>query len=173
MKTKIGIELSIIACISLGCIFVTIYYLYLRGHGDSHYDAIDDVNQTMENGTHTQNDVEYDHILKPSSEAANKYLPAVTLDPNARVFEVTGINYGYDVSEIRVRQGETVTIQFESTDGFHDIVIDEFSVASKKVEPGVRTSVTFVADRVGTFEYYCSVGSHRAHGMVGSLIVEQ
>lgn len=34
------------------------------------------------------------------------------------------------------------------------------------------TSVTFVADTLGTFEYYCSVGNHRAQGMVGNLVVE-
>lgn len=98
---------------------------------------------------------------------------SVTLDPNARVFQVRGINYGYDVKEIVVKKGETVTIEFESTDGFHDWVVDEFEARTDRVQPGTRTSVTFVADEIGAFEYYCSVGSHRAHGMVGKLIVEE
>lgn len=98
--------------------------------------------------------------------------PTVTLDPNARVFKLTGVNYGYDVQEIVVKEGDTVTINFESTDGFHDLVIDEFAIATKRVQPGVKTSVTFVADKKGTFEYYCSVGSHRTSGMVGKIIVE-
>lgn len=98
---------------------------------------------------------------------------SVTIDPNARVFAVTGINYGYDVKEITVKKGDTVTINFESTDGFHDWVIDEFDAKTSKVQPGVPTSVTFVADKAGTFEYYCSVGSHRMHGMVGKLIVQE
>ena len=34
------------------------------------------------------------------------------------------------------------------------------------------TSVTFIADQEGSFEYYCSVGNHREEGMVGTLIVE-
>jgi plastocyanin len=29
-----------------------------------------------------------------------------------------------------------------------------------------------VADKKGTFEYYCSVGQHRALGMKGKLVVE-
>lgn len=102
--------------------------------------------------------------LSPAEE------PAV--DPNAQVFVVKGVNYGYDVKEIRVKKGDTVTIQFESTDGFHDLKIDEFNAATQKVQPGTPTSVTFVADEAGTFEYYCSVGEHRAHGMIGNLIVE-
>lgn len=88
------------------------------------------------------------------------------------IFAVTGANYEYSLSEIRVKKGDTVTINFESADGFHDWVVDEFSAATDRVQPGSQTSVTFVADKVGTFEYYCSVGSHRANGMVGKLIVE-
>ena len=34
------------------------------------------------------------------------------------------------------------------------------------------TFVEFTVDKTGTFEYYCSVGQHRANGMVGNLIVE-
>ncbi len=98
---------------------------------------------------------------------------SITLDPNARIFKVTGINYDFDTKEIRVKKGETVTIDFESTDGFHDLVIDEFNARTKKVQPGVHTSVTFVADKAGTFEYYCSVGANRAKGMVGNLVVEE
>jgi plastocyanin len=97
---------------------------------------------------------------------------SVTLDPYAKVFAVKGVNYGFDVKEIKVKQGDTVTINFMSSDGFHDWKIDEFAAATQKVQPGTPTSVTFVADKKGEFEYYCSVGQHRAHGMVGKLIVE-
>lgn len=94
------------------------------------------------------------------------------IDPDAKVFEVRGTNHEFDVEEIRVKKGETVTINFESMDGFHDWAIDEFDAQTNKVQPGTQTSVTFVADQSGTFEYYCSVGNHRAQGMVGKLIVE-
>jgi len=96
---------------------------------------------------------------------------SVTLDPNARVFKVTGVNHKFDVTEITVNKGETVTINFESTDGFHDWVVDEFDAATAQVRPSTPTSVTFVADEAGTFEYYCAVGNHRAQGMIGKLIV--
>lgn len=88
------------------------------------------------------------------------------------VFTVKGVNYAFDVDEIRVKEGDTVTINFESSDGFHDWVVDEFDAATAQVRPGTPTSVTFVASKAGTYEYYCSVGSHRAQGMVGNLIVE-
>ncbi|MFT5036907.1 MAG: plastocyanin [Candidatus Azotimanducaceae bacterium] len=88
------------------------------------------------------------------------------------VFDVGGVNFAFDVTEIKVKEGDTVTINFESNDGFHDWVVDEFDAATERVRPGTPTSFTFVADKKGIFEYYCSVGSHRANGMVGNLIVE-
>jgi len=94
-----------------------------------------------------------------------------SVDSISKVFAVKGVNFAYDVSTITVNEGDTVTINFESSDGFHDWVVDEFSATTEKVKPGVSTSVTFVADKAGTYEYYCSVGSHRAEGMVGKLVV--
>lgn len=95
----------------------------------------------------------------------------VTTGDNQTIAMV-GTNYAYDVSEIRAEVGDTITIDFVSEEGFHDIVIDEFDVASERVSEGESTSVTFTVDRPGTFEYYCSVGNHRALGMVGTLVVE-
>lgn len=94
------------------------------------------------------------------------------IDPNAKLFTVTGSNFVFDVEEIRVKEGDTVTIHFMSAEGVHDFVIDEFNVQTQKVGTGEVSSVTFVADKKGTFEYYCSIGSHRANGMEGKLIVE-
>lgn len=91
---------------------------------------------------------------------------------DTKTFDLSGTNFAYDVTEIRVQEGDTVTINFESADGFHDWVVDEFSAATEKVNPGQVTSVTFVANKAGNYEYYCSVGKHRQNGMVGTLIVE-
>lgn len=91
---------------------------------------------------------------------------------NAVTIEVTGRNHEFDMKEIRVDEGDTVTINFSSADGFHDFVIDEFDAATERVNTGETSSVTFVAEKAGTYEYYCSVGNHRAMGMVGTLIVE-
>lgn len=87
-------------------------------------------------------------------------------------FTFDGFDFGYDLKEIRVKEGDTVTINLTVSDGFHDWVIDEFGAATKQIRTGDTASVTFVADKTGTYEYYCSVGQHRANGMVGKLIVE-
>jgi plastocyanin len=90
----------------------------------------------------------------------------------AKEFTVTGSNFKFDMSEIKVKAGDTVKITFKNAGGFHDFVIDEFNVAAKQQNGPVEETVTFVADKAGTYEYYCSVGQHRAMGMKGNLIVE-
>ena len=90
----------------------------------------------------------------------------------AKVFTVDSFSFGYDVTEIRVAEGDTVTINLTNSGGFHDWVVDEFNAATEKIAEGENTSVTFVADKAGTYEFYCSVGSHRAQGMVGTLVVQ-
>jgi len=45
-------------------------------------------------------------------------------------------------------------------------------VVSDTVSGGQKTTVQFVANQTGTFEFYCGVGSHRDLGMVGQLIVQ-
>lgn len=105
----------------------------------------------------------------PSGGAAQE--PDVT-------FTLTGENFRFRMDgevnpELRVQQGDLVRIEFSSADGFHDWVNDEFEAATERVRPEEgMTVVEFVADEAGEFFYYCSVGSHRAQGMEGRLIVE-
>lgn len=94
-----------------------------------------------------------------------------TVEPTERTFTLDSFNFGYSMDTIEVNEGDTVTINLTSSDGFHDWVVDEFDAATGKIREGETTSVTFVADTAGTYEFYCSVGSHRAQGMVGTLVV--
>ncbi len=97
--------------------------------------------------------------------------------PSVKTFKLTGENFkffmnGVENSQIKVKEGDKVRIEFTSTKGFHDWKVDEFSAATEKVNDGGSTFVEFVPDKKGTFEYYCSIGQHRKNGMKGSLIVE-
>lgn len=94
------------------------------------------------------------------------------MTPEVKTFNLTAKNFTFSQKEIRVKKGDKVIINLESTDGFHDLVIDEFGARTEQINTGGKTSVEFVADKAGIFEYYCSVGTHRAMGMKGLLIVE-
>ncbi len=123
----------------------------------------------------------------PSPEPTPAPEPSPTPNPNprpvkddiddvdiapAKLFNITGKNFSFSQTEIRVKKGDRVVINFESTEGFHDWVVDEFNAHTDRVNPGTKTSVEFIAGQTGTFEYYCSVSIHRAAGMKGQLIVE-
>lgn len=91
-----------------------------------------------------------------------------------REFKVTGSPFKFDLSTITVKKGEKVRIVFTNASGKHDWVLDEFTGARTKVlDAGASETIEFVADKVGTFEYYCSVGQHRAAGMKGVFTVTE
>lgn len=89
-----------------------------------------------------------------------------------KTFKITGQNFRFLQNEIRVKMGDRVRIEFESTGGFHDFVIDAFNARTAQVNTGGKAFAEFVADKTGEFEFYCSVDSHRQMGMKGKLIVE-
>ena len=85
---------------------------------------------------------------------------------------VEASKFKFEPNVIRVPKGKTIKLTFKSVDGMHDLVMDEFNVRTRQLNAGEENVVGFVADRTGTFEYYCSVADHRARGMVGTVIVE-
>lgn len=90
-----------------------------------------------------------------------------------KVIEVDGKNFSFTPNVISVSKGDKVTINFKNVGGFHDFVIDEFNVKTDTIGTGKTATVTFTADKAGTFEYYCAVGNHRAMGMKGTLTVTE
>ena len=88
-------------------------------------------------------------------------------------FSITGKNFSFSPATITVAKGDKVRIVFKNTGGFHDFRIDEFKVATDRVADGGEDEVEFIADKAGTFEYYCSVGTHRQMGMKGVLTVTE
>jgi plastocyanin len=91
-----------------------------------------------------------------------------------REVTVTGTNFDFNPEQIQVRRGDRVRLTFTSESGFHDWVVDEIPDAkTNRLNSGQSQTIEFVADRVGTFEYYCSVGNHRQMGMVGSLVITE
>jgi cytochrome c oxidase subunit 2 len=95
-----------------------------------------------------------------------------TTGQSIKEFTVTGSSYSFDLKEMRVKKGDKVRVTFVNKSGSHNWVLDEFNVRTSLVNAGKSETVEFVADKTGTFEYYCSVPFHRQLGMNGKLIVE-
>ena len=98
--------------------------------------------------------------------------PTRTTQPQVKTFNVSGKNFSFTPSEIKVKKGDRVKIVFTNSGGTHDWVLDEFNVKTPRIQSGQTATVEFTADKTGTFEYYCSVGDHRAMGMKGNLVVQ-
>jgi nitrosocyanin len=92
---------------------------------------------------------------------------------DVKEFTVTGGNFVFEPAVMTVKKGDLVKVTFKNDEGFHDFVIDEFAAATKQIQAGTEETIEFVADEVGSFEYYCSVGKHREMGMKGTLTVTE
>ena len=91
--------------------------------------------------------------------------------PGVKEISVTNKGLAYDVKEIKVRAGDTLRITYTNGGGFHDLVFDDFNVATNKIGFGKSETIEFSVLQAGEYEYYCSVGNHRAMGMWGTLYV--
>ncbi|MDO8493628.1 MAG: cupredoxin domain-containing protein [bacterium] len=110
----------------------------------------------------------------PTAETTPSPAPEATQTTSSvKEFVVTGSNFTYSPNTISVKKGDKVKIIFKNADGFHDFKIDEYGVFTQKIGAGKEETIQFVADKAGSFEYYCSIGSHRQMGMKGTLTVSE
>lgn len=82
-------------------------------------------------------------------------------------------SFYYKPNLIRVKKGEKVKVTLNAVSMVHNFNIDELSVKGPNTQMGTSSTVEFTADKVGEFEFYCSIGQHRANGQVGKLIVTE
>jgi nitrite reductase (NO-forming) len=76
----------------------------------------------------------------------------------------------FSPNEITVNKGDIVRITIKNIKGTHDFKIDEFNVYSE-TPLDKEVQVEFVADKTGSFEYYCTKPGHRENGHWGTLKV--
>lgn len=89
------------------------------------------------------------------------------------VIEMEAGSFYYTPNVITAKKGEKIRIVMKSVSMMHDFVIDELGVKMPVVKDGDTGTVEFVADKVGSFEYYCSVGQHRANGQIGTITITE
>ena len=88
-----------------------------------------------------------------------------------REFNMTAKDFEFDPETIEVNAGDKVVLNIVSTDVKHGIALPAFGV-SQDLNPGEKVRVEFVADKKGTYTFFCNVYCGEGHrGMKGSLIV--
>ncbi len=117
--------------------------------------------------------------LDAAAAPAHQSLVVLTLRSGIAEGRMAFIGVGGEIEgkvnpELVLRQGETVQINLINGEGAeHDIVIDFYGVRSNRVVgKGASATVSFRADKIGSFAYYCSVPGHREAGMLGKIRVE-
>lgn len=105
-------------------------------------------------------------IVEEEAMDKEEVLPVIVKE-----FSINAVPFSFSPSTMTVNKGDTVKITVKNASGVHDLKIDEFNASTRILNAGESQTITFVADKAGTFEYYCSVGNHRALGMVGTLTV--
>ena len=98
-------------------------------------------------------------------------LPAEQIAPFERAFRIEASQYAYNPGEISVNPGDTVTIKLVSTDVVHGLYVDGYGV-SITADPGQTATLTFVADKLGSFRLRCNITCGAMHPfMIGKLNV--
>lgn len=72
--------------------------------------------------------------------------------------------------ELHVRKDQLASIHFinEDTTSKHNLNVDEFNIHTRDLGYFETQTTTFIADKAGTFRYYCTIHSN----MQGNLIVD-
>lgn len=109
-----------------------------------------------------------------SNEEMMEATPGEIASPSGIVkeFTIDGSNYAFAPNSITVDKGDTVKITFKDEDGLHNLSIDGYNLSTATLSTGGSSMLEFIADKAGTFEYFCNVDSHREKGMTGTLVVK-
>jgi Heme/copper-type cytochrome/quinol oxidases, subunit 2 len=98
-------------------------------------------------------------------------LPVPSTTHQEKTIRLEASQFSYAPSEIQINPGDTVNIQLVSTDVVHGLYIDGYDI-SVEADPGQTATLTFVADRSGSFRFRCNVTCGAMHAfMIGKLTV--
>ncbi len=146
------------------------YYLYTQQNAAP---ALE-VNNDAAGGTQQTSD-ETGMPVTPEDAGGNPIIETeVNVDATVatvKSFTVSGQPFSFSPASITVKKGDTVRITFKNTDGTHSWGIDAYDIRTRELGTGEQQTIEFVADKAGSFEYYCSVGTHHEKGMKGTLVV--
>lgn len=88
-----------------------------------------------------------------------------------RFFHIDAGNFTYSPAVLHVNPGDKVTIELASTDVVHGLYVDGYDL-NITADPGQPATLSFVADRSGSFRLRCSVTCGALHPfMTGKLQV--
>lgn len=100
---------------------------------------------------------------------------AMAEESGVKTFTLDAADYKYTPNVISVKKGDTVKITVTTSEDKmkHNFSLDEYKIESDNAEKGKPITIEFTADKVGEFEFYCSVYDHREKGQTGTFTVTE
>jgi heme/copper-type cytochrome/quinol oxidase subunit 2 len=97
--------------------------------------------------------------------------PSALAAPTEQYFRIEASSFQYTPETVHVNPGDRVTIDLVATDVVHGLYIDGYDL-NVTADPGQMATLSFVADRSGSFRLRCSVTCGALHPfMIGKLNV--
>jgi len=97
-------------------------------------------------------------------------------DPKTQTVELKMDTYQwrFGYCHITVYEGQTVTLTLQSLDVPHGFAIDGYpEIGSVFISPQAPSKVTFIANKLGEFVYFCTVFCGEGHPLHKGLIIIQ
>lgn len=108
--------------------------------------------------------------------AANCTQGDLVADPEKQTIEINMDVYQwrFGYCHITVYEGQTVTLTLQSLDVPHGFAIDGYpEIGNVFISPQASSKVTFIANKVGEFVYFCTVFCGEGHPLHTGLIIVQ
>jgi cytochrome c oxidase subunit II len=106
-----------------------------------------------------------------SAIALSSLVMLAPAEAKPRVIKIVAKKFEFVPGEIRVKQGESVTLQFTAPEVPMGFNLADFKLRAD-IMPGKTTSVELTPDKAGTFTFLCDVFCGTGHeDMSGTLIV--
>ena len=111
----------------------------------------------------------YDSVYLPSQypEGSKVFTIYWSGEKGITLKRINGMNYWrsqFDrLKEIKVRKGDRVIFRMISSDVYHGVSLPAFGITEAIIKPGDITTVDFVADKVGSFPFFCTIRCGLVH----------
>ncbi len=98
-------------------------------------------------------------------------IPNIRTEPKTVIIPIRAESFAFDPGVIHVNRGDQVVFELTSMDVVHGIHLDTYDI-SVLSDPGQTATLSFIADRSGSFNIRCSVTCGALHPfMIGKLKV--
>lgn len=112
-------------------------------------------------------------VISPSQNTTPTMSTPSQPQQSIKEIKVSGSEFSFSPATITVKRGDSVKITFMNNGAYpHNFALSGFNISTKTIQAGQSDSLTFIADKKGSFIYTCTVDSHADKGMKGTFIVE-